>query len=170
MNKFFASLLLILFPLLAAAQSAQGRYVSRMTQDGKLIFIEPKKISVCSEIKKFEYDVTCLTWADSATVNFTFVSRTISKPRDLKIKSCGSDYVCDNYSLLYTDIVKSGYEIRVSAKYPVADIEKIFQCETSPVFSFKQDDIERTAAYSKSAWAKDRVKLNAIMNLYNTSK
>lgn len=170
MNRIIAYILLSFISLNLFAQSAEGRYVSRMTQDGTLIFISPKKIGVCHEIKNFEYDITCLSWADSVTVNFTFRSKSVDRPKKLKINSCDDSFICSKYSLLYTDIVKGGYEIRVTSKFPIQDIEKIFQCQTPPIFIFEQDGITRSATYSNRAWNKDRKKLIDIYNLYKLSR
>lgn len=141
-----------------------------MTQDGTIFFIMPKKISDCSGIKKFEYDMTCLTWTDSVTVNFTFRSASVDRPVGLAVESCGHTYTCTAYSLLYTDIVKGGYEIRVTSKFPVAEIEEMLQCESSPVFTFEQNHTRCTAAYSAGAWKSDRKKLKDIFNLFNLQR
>lgn len=170
MKQFITILCIVFASMNIMGQSATGRYVSRMSQDGMIYFIMPQKISHCSEIKRFEYDMTCLSWTDSVTVNFTFKSKSVDKPTHLKIESCGVSYICENYSLLFTDIVRGGYEIRVTSKFPLIDIEKIILCDESPIFSFTQDGITRTAAYSKGAWKKDKKKLQDIFNIFRLSR
>lgn len=170
MRQILAIFFVVFASLCVAGQNAAGRYVSRMTQDGMLYFINPQKIKQCTEIKNFEYDMTCLSWSDSVTVNFTFKSNSVDRPANLKIESCGKSYACNNYSLLFTDIVKGGYEIRVTSKFLLSDIEKVLQCQSSPIFSFSQNGITRTAAYSSGAWRKDQKKLTDIFNIFRLSR
>lgn len=170
MRRIVTIFAIIFVAFQALAQSASGRYVSRMTRDGTLYFVEPKKLSECEGIKKFEYDMTLLSWADSVTVNFTFKSASVAYPGRLSIVTCGGGIACRDYSLLFTDIVKGGYSIRVTSKFSIADLGKILGCASPPVFTFYQDGVARTASYSAGAWRKDRKKLNDIFNLYQLRK
>jgi len=130
----------------------------------------PKKLNKCEGIKNFTYDMTCLTWSDSITVNWTFKSKTIHIPEKFKLISCGKDYHCSNYSPLYNDIVKGGYEIRITSKFHVNEIEEMLNCQTPLMFSFYQGGILKTATFSQGAWNKERQKLIDIFNLYNYTK
>lgn len=152
------------------AQSAEGRYSSRMTQDGFIFFANPQRLKELNNIKRFEYDMTMLTWTDSITVNFTFESTSMVMPHDLRIKYDGGVVKCDAYSSLFTDIKKDYYEIRITSRYSTSDIERILKSEKSPCFCFSQGDMEESAAYNPGAWKKDRKKLNDIFNLYLYSK
>lgn len=161
---------MVICMMYTTAQTANGRYVSRMTQDGMLYFIEPKKISKVENIERFEYDVTLISWSDSATVNFTFKSKSLAYPDSLSINSCDGNYKIRNYSLLFTDIIKGGYEIRVTSKVDNSILEKIILCTVSPIFNFYQDGVYCEASYSTGAWKNDRKKLLDIFNLYKLRK
>jgi hypothetical protein len=152
------------------AQSAEGRYSSRMTRDGVIYFIMPKSIKDLSGIKKFEYDITLLNWSDTATVNFTFESVSMIIPDDIYLKSGNHDYKSLESSSLFIDIKKNHYEIRISSRFLVQDIEKAFNTTISPVFTFRQEEIEKRAAYKPGAWKKERKKLSDIFKLYRYSK
>lgn len=151
-------------------QSAQGRYTSRMTANGTIFFIEPHKLTDLSNIKRFVYDMTLLSWTDSVTINFTFESDLMTIPESLQIKSCGKTYVCKDYSSLFVDIKKKHYEIRISSKFSISEMEQFLQCESSPVFSFSQNGILETASYKNNSWLKDRKKLLDIFKVYQYSK
>lgn len=153
-----------------SAQSAKGRYVSRMTQDGMLYFIEPKKLSKLENIQRFEYDITLISWSDSATINFTFKSKQVDYPDSLYINSCHDHNKITEYSLLFTDIVKGGYEIRVTSKIDTNTLGRLISCPEPPVFSFYQNGTVCSATYSGSAWKSDQKKLSDIFNLYNLRK
>lgn len=151
-------------------QSADGRYVSRMTQDGTLYFIQPIKIKKLSGLKSFEYDMTLLNWTDSVTVNFTFESSMMQIPEKFKIISGSNTIACNSYSVLYLDIKKKHYEIRITSKFKASEIESVIRMPSPPIFSFSQENIQKSASYTQSAWNKDRKKLIDIFNLYNYSR
>lgn len=162
--------LLMAFMSMAYAQSADGRYTSRMTQDGTLIFINPKKINKLHNIRHFDYDMTLLSWTDSTTINFTFETDIMQLPEDFTIVSGEDVFTCKNYSPLFIDIKKKHYEIRITSKFPNNEISKIFESEKPPIFSFTQKGIAESATYSENAWRKDRKKLLDIYKLYLYSK
>lgn len=114
--------------------------------------------------------MTYLSWTDSVTVNITFRSKSVACPSELVIESCGCLCRCSSCSMLFTDIVKGGYEIRLTSKFSVGEIERVLECPDSPTFTFKQNGVLCSAEYSKGAWKKDRKKLTDIYNLYKLSK
>lgn len=170
MRKIINICVILLISLSGYAQSAEGRYSSRMTQDGTLFFIMPQKLGRCEGLRNFEYDMTLLNWSDSMTINFTFESPMMVKPEDLKIISDSCVFECNSYKLLFTDVKKERYEIRVTSKYPVSVFESILKTLTPPVFSFSQDGVVRTASYKESSWRKERKKFNDIFQIYLYSK
>lgn len=164
-------LFLCLFTIFESqAQSAANRYVSRKTQDGTLFFINPQKLKELSNIKKFEYDMTMLSWSDSTTINFTFESNIMTLPSEVMIKSGTQTYYCKNFSPLFIDIKKNHYEIRITSKFPNSEIEKIIKSPTPPSFVFKQDGVAENASYKAGEWRKESKKLSDIYNLYLYSR
>lgn len=170
MKRYLLVLFMLLNVSMAFAQSAEGRYSSRLTQDGAIYFIMPHSIKDLSHIKKFEYDITLLNWTDSATVNFTFESDLMSLPENFSLKSGDKTYPCSSYSPLFIDIRKKHYEIRITSKFLVSDIETIFSAPWPPVFSFTQGQTDVRATYKQKAWDKDRKKLSDIIHLFKYSK
>lgn len=171
MRKFLLLVLTLTICVIGlSAQSASGRYNSRMTRDGTLYFINPYKLKEKENISSFEYDMTCLTWSDSVTVNFTYVSKSMDLPENLRIESGTVSYPCTDYSPLYIDIVGKGYEIRITSKFPVREILEVIERAAAPGFVFDQAGIQRSAFYTESAWRKDRKKLQDIFTLYKYTK
>lgn len=171
MRKLLLIMIVIATSVVGAyGQSADGRYISRMTQDGTLYFIMPQKIKKLSGIKSFEYDMTLLSWTDSITVNFTFESQQMQAPKDLRLISGNNSIDCNSYSVMFIDIKKKHYEVRITSKFKASEIESVINSPTPPVFSFYQEQENKSASYTQSAWDKDRKKLIDIFNLYNYSK
>lgn len=170
MKKLLLIIIAFLFTSTLFGQSADGRYVSRMTQDGTLFFIMPQKIKNLTGIKKFEYDITLLTQSDSLTVNFTFESSLMNVPTDLKIQSGENTFPCTDYKPLFIDIKKNHYEIRITSKFSNDMLKTVVNNPTPPIFLFKQGTEIKEASYKEGAWRKDRKKLNDIYNLYLYSK
>ncbi len=154
---------------LFAASPSGSKYFSRMTNDGMLFFIMPQKVKALEGIKSFEYDVTLLTWNDSITLNFTYKSNTMDSPQDLYIKSGDYTYKSSKCDLLFVDIVKNGYEIRLSSKFLYSDFEKIVKNDIPPVFCFHQNGEQKSATFSHKAWKKERDILGKILTVYNHS-
>lgn len=167
MKKLFPLLLVL---LVVIPVFALERYASRMTPDGTIYFIMPKKLGKTQGIKHFEYDMTLLSWTDSVTINFTFQSKIMGLPSELYIQSGDQTFLCDNYSLLFQDIKKNSFEIRVTSKFLTQDIEKIIHSVSPPIFFFPQGNHEAIATYSEAAWKNDRKKLIDIYNIYLYSK
>lgn len=170
MKKIIALLFVLAASLPADGQSIQKRYASRMTPDGTIFFINPQKLGALTNIKRFEYDMTLLNWSDSVTVNFTFGSTSMCAPEDFRIANGEKTYVCREFSVLYTDIKKNYYEIRITSKFPVSELVEIIASPAAPVFTFTQEGVVKTAAYKKSDWQPERKKLSDILQLYHYSQ
>lgn len=170
MNKLLLWFVCAISCFYCHAQSAGNRYVSRMTQDGTLFFINPQKLNDLSGIKKFEYDMTMLSWTDSITVNFTFESDKMTLPSEVMLRSGTKTYECNNYSSLFIDIKKNHFEIRITSKFLNKDIEEIIS-RTDPLsFVIKQDGVTETASYNPKKWRKESKMLTDIYKLYLYSK
>lgn len=170
MKKLLLVIVLLVSFISALSQSAERRYNSRMTRDGVLFFIMPERLKDLSGLKKFEYDVTLLSWTDSATVNFTFESSSMLVPTDLKIISDLNTIECRDYSPLFIDIKKNHYEVRITSKLSNSEIESIVNSNNPPRFSFNQGTELKCATYKPKAWSKDRKRLQDIIKLYLYSK
>lgn len=168
--KKIIGLFFVLAIISAKGQSSQGRYASRITPDGTIFFTNPQKLNVYENILRFEYDMTLLSWTDSVTVNFTFESKLMYAPENLNIICGNTIYECDDFSVLFIDIKKNHYKIRVTSKFPVSVISKMLESEKSPVFTFTQENILEKAAYGENIWQKDRKRLLDIFKLYVYSK
>lgn len=170
MSRLLISFLSIIISFSAFSQSAEGRYASRMTPDGTIIFIMPQKLGKTEGIKNFEFDMTLLSWTDSVTVNFTYQSPTMGLPQSLTLSNSKLNVECTDYSLLYMDILKKGYEIRVTSKFSASDIKTLFSEINPPVFNFIQEGKPCFATYKEGAWKKDRKRINDIYQLYYYAK
>ena len=170
MKKLLLYIFLAIAALPCTAASADGRYNSRMTQDGTLYFIMPYKLKDLSGVKRFVYDMTLLSWTDSVTVNFTFVSPSMLEPADLRLTSGDESLPCHSYSPLFIDIKKNNYEIRITSKFSSADIQRLLENAAPLFFRFKQGDEQKSAGYTSGAWAKDRTRLIDIFRLYQYRK
>lgn len=170
MRRLLPAFVLLMSVVSAFSQSAENRYNSRRTSDGVLFFIMPERLKALSGLKKFEYDITLLSWTDSATVNFTIESTSMLVPTDLRIISDCKTVECSDYAPLYIDIKKNHYEIRTTSKWSNTEIETIINSDTPPRFSFNQGNEPKCATYKPKAWIKDRKKLHDIIQLYLYSR
>lgn len=168
--KKILPLLLALLCALCAWAGVSDRYTSRITPDGTLIFVMPQKLGRTENIKRFEYDITMLSWTDSVTINFTFESKLMAIPSSLTLSSGNVTFECDNYSPLFIDLKKNRYEIRITSRFPAHVLDEILGSDTPPVFSFTQEGVTGSATYSPGAWKKERHTLSDIYKLYLYAK
>lgn len=170
MKKLIALLYMLAMVIPSHGQSSHRRYVSRMTPDGTIFFINPQTLGALTNIRWFEYDMTLPSWTDSVTINFTIESSLMNAPENLKIVSGDKVYPCEDFSVLYTDIKRQHYVIRISSRFAIKDLTQIIDSASSPVFLFTQNGIAEEAAYTYRAWKKERKKLSDILQLYGYSK
>lgn len=170
MKKFIVFLFMLVMAIPSYGQLSQGRYASRITPDGTIFFINPQKLGALTNLKRFEYDMTLLSWKDSVTINFTIETSWMTAPENFKIVSGDKVFPCEEFSVLYTDIKKQHYAIRVTSRFSLQELTQIIASETSPIFAFTQNDVQETAKYTDNAWKKERKKLFAIIQLYVYSK
>lgn len=163
----FKSLLIIVALLSGIVNlSAQGRYTSRLAQNGTIYFLEPKKLTDVTGIKKFEFDITYVTTSDSAFVNFTTLSDVAVKPADIRlVYGSDNEYECNDSRLLFIDRNKSKYEIRMMCRLPITVIRSAFTSGTAPVFRFSLDGRTVSATYKPSVWKKERSQITEMFNL-----
>lgn len=170
MQKLIAFLFIGVLAIPSHGQLSQGRYASRITPDGTIFFINPQKLRVLTNVRRFEYDMTLSSWKDSVTVNFTFESSIIDAPEDLKIVSGERTYQSKDFSVLFIDIKKHHYEVRITSKFSVHELTEILKANSLPVFTFTQNGVQNKATYKDNKWKKERKQLLDILRLYSYSK
>ena len=168
--RYLLLILAALFVFSGYSQETGDRYASRMTQDGTIFFIMPQKLSKTEGIRRFEYDMTCLTWSDTVTINFTIKSKHIETPENITIGSGDNSYKPVKTKILFIDLKKNEYEIRTSCQFLWPDIEKIFTDEQKPTFCLSQNGLPESATYKEGKWNKERKTLSNILNLFKYSK
>ncbi len=152
------------------SQSADGRYNSLRSRDGMLFFINPQQVKELSGIRRFEYDVTLLSWTDSVTINYTFESDIMNVPDNFEI-ICGDTIMTgSSYSPLFVDIKGNHFEVRMTSKFGLNQFQTMVNSLTSPVFRFTQAHEVKSARYREKAWLKDRKKLKDIFQIFNLSR
>lgn len=170
MKKAFVLLFLLIMAIPSYGLFSQRRYASRITPDGTIFFINPLKLGRLTNIHRFEYDVTLLSWKDSVTINLTIESPRMTAPEDFRIASDDKVYPCEDFSVLYTDIKRQHYVIRVTSKFSLHELTQIIASATGPIFTFTQNGVVESAAYTGSAWKKECKKLSAIIQIFAYSK
>ena len=79
-------------------------------------------------------------------------------------------FVCDSLKCLFVDVLKNGYEIRMSSFFSEKSVRKMIQTLSVPVFRMKMKNDDVVATYSKSAWKKDSKKLQIIFHMIDVVK
>lgn len=159
-----------LFGLLLIIPVQGQRYNSRITPDGTIFFVNPQELASLKNLRQFEYDMTLLSWKDSVTVNYTIESSSMKVPEGLKIIIDGNIYDCDTYSVLFIDMKRQYYRIRITSKIPMLELARIVESSDPPIFVFVQEGIQKEATYTSRKWKKGRKQLWGILQLFDYSK
>ena len=110
-------------------------------------------------------------WTDSITVNFSLFSDVPDVPQKLVLRGGDLRFECRDFRSLYVDIMKHGYEIRITSMFAKDDIVALLQqLEAALTFELDTEGKRIIATYKGSAWRKDRKKLNDVFLLINCMK
>ena len=97
--------------------SAQGRYSTRLLENGTMLFFNPCKLVAMQKETSLVYDMTYLTHSDSVTVNMTYTALT-SDVREVRIVSGTASYGTANYSIFYREKDKKRIATRIHISCP----------------------------------------------------
>ena len=110
-------------------------------------------------------------WADSITINFSIYCDIPDVPQKLSIRGGDKIFVCNDFRSLYVDIIKGGYEIRITSRFAKDDIISLLQQSKYPMaFEMETKGKKIFAKYKETAWRKDRKSLNDIFLLIKSIK
>ena len=164
MRYFTLLLFFFLFVVSSTAQSIDKRYRSTITQTGTLHFFRPMKLTRIENMKSFVYDMTYLSKTDSVTLNFTLEIINSQNVEKVVLQTDGVIAIENAPKMLYRDVLKSSYKVRISVGVPYKDIERIFKSETPLSFFITlSDGTVCKATYSKSKWRKEHVNITRIL-------
>ncbi|MDO4949874.1 MAG: hypothetical protein Q4E55_06900 [Bacteroidales bacterium] len=115
-------------------------------------------------MNKFVYDMTYISNTDSVTLNFT---SEIIDFQNIEKVALQTDRVIATENapkMLYRDVLKTSYEIRITVGVPYKDIEQAFKSDTPLSFFITlSDGTICKATYSKSKWKKEHVNITRIL-------
>lgn len=146
-------------------KSIDDRYYSYISNNGVIYFFYPQKLNRTDIIEKFSYDLTCLTKSDSATLNFTIVTKDLIEISRLSICNGENKSYIDNHSMLFRDVTKKGYETRITTRVAQSELIKIYKSNSvmSFILTFG-DGTEDKVSYSKRKWKKDSAIFTKVFN------
>ncbi len=163
--RIITFVLLSVMCLQLEAQSINNRYRSHIGNGGTTYFFVPKKLSKKTGVDKFVYDMTYLSATDSVTLNFTIVVEDPIKVESLILKNNGEGVETSCISMIYTDVLDDGYEIRTTTMFALSELRKVFSEEFPLVFEMKLSNGEIvTATYKTSQWKKENEIITRIFN------
>ena len=136
--------------------SAQGRYSTRLLENGTMLFFNPCKLAAMQKETSLVYDMTYLTHSDSVTVNMTYTALT-SDVREVRIVSGTASYGTANYSIFYREKDKKRIATRIHISCPKNTYEDLFLSDAPMRIEIvsKEGDVRRFT-YKDSKWTKEK--------------
>ncbi len=84
------------------------------------------------------------------------------------MKNANKSYLGKSVSMLYRDVMKNGYLLRITSKFSILDITEMFQSSTPLIFEFTLTDGTRCIlTYSESQWKKESHDVSRIIESLN---
>lgn len=168
MTKYKIFLFLFVIAASCHAQSANKRYRSYLSERGTVNFIRPFKLGNKNNIDLFEFDMTYVSYSDSITINCTLKTKRPNIVRALELRTGCHEVIDNDVYLLYRDVLKDGYEMRITSRFSFDDIKRIYKSTSPCVFKvIFNDGSWGTATYSKSKWKSEHLNMTRILESIN---
>ena len=152
-KRLFLVSVCVLFSILS---SAQGRYSTRLLENGTMLFFNPCKLVAMQKETSLVYDMTYLTDSDSVTVNMTYTAQDLHV-LEVRIVSGTAAYQTANYSIFYREKEKKGIATRIHISCPKNTYEDLFLSATPMRIEIvSKEGGVRSFTYKKSKWVKER--------------
>lgn len=168
MVKISLLFILLFIGPICHAQSIDKRYRSHLSECGTINFFRPIKLYDRTNTDLFIFDMTYISHSDSVTVNCSIKTKYPNSVKSFGLANSSQEVTSNNVSVLYRDVLKRGYEIRITSRFSFNDIQHIYK-KSSPLM-FKiifSDNSSCTAAYSKSQWDKESRNITRILESIN---
>lgn len=165
MKKFLLFISVFVFFINADGQSLDNRYFSYVSNKGVVYFFYPQKLSKVEGIENFCYDLTYVANSDLATLNFTIETKNIVEIAELGICYANDTIKIEDYSMLFRDVVKNGYETRITNTIKKTNLLNIYgSSETMCFILTLKDGRICKASYNRKRWKKDSSVFTKILN------
>lgn len=168
MTRIHFILLFLLISALCNAQAIEKRYSSHLSNTGIVNFFLPKKLKKNTNIDMFRFDMTYISYSDSVTLNCTYRIRNRNNIKTFNLKSNNNSIHGEDFSVIYREVRKHGYEVRVTSRFSFNDIKNVFNNHTPLHFEIVlNDNSSYMASYRKSAWKKESFNVTRILESIN---
>lgn len=168
MARIVFILLIFFISIICNAQSIEKRYSSHLSNAGVINFFHPKKLKKNTNVDMFVFDMTYISHNDSVTLNCSFRIRNKYNIKLLNLKSGNNKIHSNDLFILYREVKKHGYEIRVTSRFSFNEIKNVFKEHIPPVFEIILNDGSYCmASYRKSAWEKESFNVTKILESIN---
>lgn len=168
MVRYILTLLCLSVSLMSTARSIEKRYSSYLSEKGTINFFRPQKLKNNTNMGKFKFDMTYISHKDSVIVNCTLNVMSGELISNLELKNGEKKKSGENVFVIFRNVIKDGFQVRVSSRFLFTDIQECFNNQTPLVFCFQmKDGTTCTASYTPSQWKKERQQVSRILSSLN---
>jgi hypothetical protein len=156
---------LISFNISISGQSIEKRYTSHLTEKGTIHFFRPKQLDRTINMDDFSFDMSYLSKSDTVIVNCSLTLPSETLVKGMSLKNGNHEVACYDQRMLYRDVTKKGYILRVTSKFPYSSVKSFFSSASPLMFCFTlADDSRCYATYKESKWKKEQYQVTKIIN------
>lgn len=155
----------ILVCVLCDGQSIEKRYSSHLTENGTIHFFRPKQLDKTVNMDAFNFDMSYHSKSDTITINCSLYMQDDAIVKELNLKSGNKTISCYSVNMLYRDVTKKGYILRITSKFPFTDVKESFNSSIPLMFCITLvNDGRCFATYKESKWKKECAQISKIIN------
>lgn len=169
LKNIILTLLMIAAATHASAQNINKKYYSRITDQGYIYFVKPRKMPREGKValKDMVFDITCASSNDSASFTATIITAQPMKENSVTITEANGKTHKTNILHLFTDADGHNYKNRVRFYLSMAEAEQLYEAPSSFKLSFEQGP---SFFYPAGKWKKEQKIVPAIFTLYELNK
>lgn len=161
------ALLLVLFSFSGYSQKISKHYSSAHQQNGTLYFIFEQN-DFRNSNSDFKYDLTYLSTADSATLNFSIIDKANVEIDSISLVK-DSFHISNKSERIFIEPKKSKWHGRFTTKFLFSDLEKFYGDDLPRIILYsKKGEMEFTI--SKGAWKNQSELVNKIFMVIKYNK
>ncbi len=166
MNSILKHTVLILLIFCSLSTSAEERYLTRLIEQGIMVFFNPTKVPSLSKGSSMEYDITLLSQSDTVSINMTLTANE-NKIKSVSLHSGDATFNTISPVIFYSDMNGKKFDTRIHLECPKNVFAQLFnQQEPLEIKVELADGADLSFVYKEKVWKKETYIISNVLNIY----
>lgn len=166
MNSVIKHSVFILMLFFCLSSTAENRYLTRLIENGTMVFFNPTKVPSQSKGYSFIYDMTLLSNSDTVGINMTLTAKE-NRIQNVSLHSGDASFDVATPTIFYSDMNGKNFDTRIHLECPKTLFEKLFtQKEPLEITIGLADSTRVSFVYKNGVWEEEKRIVAGVLNLY----